>query len=148
MIIKKGFTLIEVLIVIVIIGVLVSIAAFGLQGAREGARDAKRRSDLEAVSAALELYRSDCNQYPSPSSNRVPSPLIGNNSITTCSSSNSYMSSVPTDPQSVKYYRYARPSASRFEICASLERGSGTVTCGGSSNCGTGSTCNYKITSP
>lgn len=145
--IKTGFTLIEVLIVIVIIGVLVSIAAFGVQGARSSARDAKRKSDLEAILASLELYRTDCNKYPAAASSRVPSPLLGDNSSGSCSSSNSYMSNVPVDPQSTSYYRYARTTNFTFELCASLERGSGTVTCGGSSNCGS-QRCNYKVTSP
>ena len=62
--IKKGFTLIELLVVISIIGILIAVSIFGLSGARESARDARRKSDLELIRSGLELYRADCNAYP------------------------------------------------------------------------------------
>jgi len=55
----KGFTLIELLVVIAIIGLLSTLAVVSLNGARSKARDARRVSDLKAVSSALELFRDD-----------------------------------------------------------------------------------------
>jgi len=141
---KKGFTLIELLVVISIIGVLVAVSIFGLSGARESARNAKRKSDLELVRSGLELYKADCSSYPL--SLTFGSSLVGNDSSSTCLSSNTYISEIPEDPiSSNRSYRYSS-SGNTYEICASLEDETGSVTCGGSSNCGT--TCNYKAINP
>jgi len=141
---KSAFTLIELLITVAIMGILFSISIFALTSARSSGRDGKRQADLQSIASALEIYRSDCGVYPSPSSGRVSNPLTGSEAA--CAGNN-YMQEVPQDPQG-GVYLYARPTATSYELCAHLEGGSGTETCGGSSNCGSGMTCNYKIVSP
>lgn len=141
--IRKGFTLIELLVVISIIGIIVAISIFGLSGARESARDARRKSDLELVRSSLEMYRADCGTYPA---NLNGTTLIGTGTPSSCSVSNTYIAEIPQDPIGSNIYRYST-TANGYEICASLEQdGLTPVTCGGSSNCG--ATCNYKITNP
>lgn len=62
---QKGFTIIELLIVIVVIGILATITAVALGGANERARDAKRESDVKSLQTALEAYYTIGNsQYP------------------------------------------------------------------------------------
>ena len=141
----SGFTLIELLVVISVIGVLLGLSIFGLIGARESARDAKRKADLELIRSGLEIYKSDCYFYPTGT--ELSSPLVGNNSATYCLSDNVYIHEVPEDPNSPsRSYAYYSDGKS-YEICASLEGGGDPVTCGGvSTNCG--ETCNYKVTSP
>lgn len=141
---QKGFTLIELLVVISIIGILVAVSIFGLSGARESARDSRRKADLELIKSSLEIYKADCNRYPT--SLTAGSPLVGSTPPSTCLATNTYISTVPTDPVNGRTYRYAT-TASGYEICASLEQsGLSTISCGGSSNCGTN--CNYKVTNP
>lgn len=59
-----GFTLIEILIVIGIIGLMASIALYGLGPSRARGRDAKRIGDLRSVQNALEMYANKCSVYP------------------------------------------------------------------------------------
>ena len=51
------------LVVIVIISILIGMSVFGIQGARKNSRDARRKSDLEQLRSALELYRADNGGY-------------------------------------------------------------------------------------
>lgn len=61
---KKGFTLIEVLIVVGIIGLLASVVLSGLGSVRSRGRDARRVADLRQVQQGLELYYTRCQFYP------------------------------------------------------------------------------------
>lgn len=65
---KKGFTLIEILLVVVIIMVLVGMIAPNLAGRGEQARRAAAKADIEAnISVALDMYELDSGRYPSTS---------------------------------------------------------------------------------
>jgi general secretion pathway protein G len=61
---KRAFTLAELLVVIVIIGILASIAVVSLQQSRKNARDVKRLADVKEIRTALELYFNDNHSYP------------------------------------------------------------------------------------
>lgn len=148
---KSGFTFIEILVVITIIGILIGLSAVAYSSVRKSGRDARRRGDLEQIRSALEIYRTDCGDYPARSAVVAGQPLVGDGSPSTCSSSNTYLSSIPADPLtggSYQYQYYASGDQKTYNLCAYLEKGSGTVNCNGSNeNCGT-STCNYKVTNP
>jgi type II secretion system protein G len=66
--IKKGFTLIEIIIVISIIGLIATIGMSSYSILNKNARDARRKADLEQVRSALELYRSNNGTYPTTNS--------------------------------------------------------------------------------
>lgn len=61
---KKAFTLIEMLIVIVIIGILASALIPRLQAVQARARDSKRKVDLRTIYNANEIYFLDVGKYP------------------------------------------------------------------------------------
>jgi general secretion pathway protein G len=62
---SKGFTLIELMLVIIIIGVLVAVTAPILSGRSEQARVAAARADVEgSIGVALDLYELDMGRYP------------------------------------------------------------------------------------
>ena len=61
---QRGFTLLELLVVVAIMGLISSIAFVSMQHARAEARDAKRVADISAIRNALELYYHDYGVYP------------------------------------------------------------------------------------
>lgn len=65
---KSGFTLIEVLIVVAIIGLLASVVLVGLGSFRTRGRDTRRVADLHEVQKGVELYYAKNNAYPNVSS--------------------------------------------------------------------------------
>lgn len=80
---KFGFTFIEILVVITIIGILAAVAMVSYQSANIRSRDAKRKADIEQIRSALEMYRADYTFYPASLS-----------SLTT-----TYIQTLPTPPK-------------------------------------------------
>jgi prepilin-type N-terminal cleavage/methylation domain-containing protein len=64
---SKGFTIVELLIVIVVIGILATLVIVTFTGIQQKARDSKRKTDIAAVQAALESFYSSNNYYPTAS---------------------------------------------------------------------------------
>lgn len=61
----RGFTLIEMLLVVTIIGVLAGVIATSLSGRSEEARVARARADITgSISLALDLFERDTGRYP------------------------------------------------------------------------------------
>ena len=64
---SKGFTLIEIMVVVVIIGLLATMILPRVLGRQEEAFVAKAKSDIRALTSALKLYKLDNFKYPSTS---------------------------------------------------------------------------------
>lgn len=62
---RSGFTLIEVLVVVVVITLLATLVAPNVFSHLGTAKDATARSQMEMISAALDAYRLDNGRYPS-----------------------------------------------------------------------------------
>lgn len=105
----QGFTLIELLVVIAVIGILSSIGLVSLNGARERARDAVRRTDATSFRTMLAMYYDDFGAYPDDTSVLAPR----------------YVADLPLDPKTphTPYSYSACPSGtnSSYIIYAQLE---------------------------
>ena len=66
---QRGFSLVELLIVIAIISVLLAIVYSNLSQSRENAWNKKVRSELQNVQVAMELYKAQHGKYPDPQGN-------------------------------------------------------------------------------
>lgn len=77
----RGFTLIELMVVIVILGILAGLIIPRIMGRPDEARRAKARIQMESVETALKLYRLDNGNYPSTEQGLqalVEPPTVGN----------------------------------------------------------------------
>jgi len=135
---RRGFTLIEVLVVISIIGVLMSLLLVSYQSARKTARDGKRKADLEQIRSALEMCRADTNKYPTSIYEGITESII-------CEGT-TYLQTTPKDPATNERYYYNRETELTYTLCAHLETDS-SGDCG-SASCGSSGTCNYKVVNP
>lgn len=61
---QSGFTLVELLVVIFIIGTLAGLLLTNFVGVRGRATDTKKKNDLRQLKSALRLYYNDYNIYP------------------------------------------------------------------------------------
>jgi len=61
---ERGFTLIELMVVIVILGVLAGLIVPRIMGRPEEARRMKARVQIESIETALKLYKLDTGSYP------------------------------------------------------------------------------------
>ncbi|MFH0776008.1 MAG: prepilin-type N-terminal cleavage/methylation domain-containing protein [Patescibacteria group bacterium] len=98
----KGFTLVELIIVIMIIGILAATLLPKVMGAPAKARDAAREADFNAISTALEMYFADNDKYPDAAANLGTTLVSGG-----------YLKSALKDPTNSAAYVYVYCTASR-----------------------------------
>jgi general secretion pathway protein G len=102
---QDGFTLIEIMVVILILGLLATIVVQSLRGAADKAKTTKAQADLAEIKTALDRYYLDNGFYPTtdqgltalvspPSSGRVPANY----------QSGGYIERLPSDPWGNQYF--------------------------------------------
>ncbi len=115
---KNGFTLLELLVVIGIIGILLSLITVSFTSAQKQGRDARRKQDLAAIQNAMEQYYSQ-NSFTYPACNCTDGVAGCCNPIASYFSNNT----IPVDPLGTSHYVYTS-SATEYSISATLEEGS------------------------
>ncbi len=123
---KGGFTLIEILIVVGIIGLLASVVLSGLGSVRGRGRDARRAADLRQVQQGLELYYARCQRYPGAADCGAGDPSDWAGLKESLSNSGLGVTSLSSDPlyadDSSRNYRYAvSQSGQSYILAATLE---------------------------
>jgi len=92
----KGFSLIEILVVLMIIGLLSTIVVVNVMPSQERARIEKAKADIVILENALEMYKLE--QYKYPSEEQGLSSLVVSNKTKTSNSSRGYIKRLPNDP--------------------------------------------------
>lgn len=103
----RGFTIVELLIVIVVIAILAAISVVAYNGIQARARDTTRLQDIENIRKGLELYKAEKGYYPTALNSGMPSDSTHPGASWEGSYAGSatwldrllpYMSKVPKDP--------------------------------------------------
>lgn len=120
----QGFTLVELLVVVSIIAILSVIGITVFTNTQKGARDAKRKGDIESISKALETHYNDTT-------------CGATNTNPYCPVTGTWFSGglIPTNPgPGGADYVYPSAVGSTYVVCANLENATGNS----SNNTGTG----------
>lgn len=71
---KRGFTLVEMLLVVTIIGILATVVVVKFAGVSERARIAAARDSIASISSAIDVYEVDMGKYPGSLEDLVRNP--------------------------------------------------------------------------
>jgi prepilin-type N-terminal cleavage/methylation domain-containing protein len=118
---RPGFTLVELLVVVSIIGFLATLAMVSVSVSAKKARDARRRTDLRQIQKAVELYNDENQSYPNTSGNWYGTcSSYGSKGVTGSGGyvpdlAPTYIPILPVDPRP-----YAKPGG---PPCSSLSQG-------------------------
>ena len=96
---ESGFTLIELMVVILIIGLLATIVVQNLKGATDKAKRIKAQADISALKTALDRYYLDNGSYPS-SDQGLPALVSApqNGKVPADYPPGGYIERIPNDP--------------------------------------------------
>lgn len=117
--VRKAFTLVEILIVVVILGILAAIVVPQFTNATQDAQAGNIKAQLDTLNNQIELYRARTNNYPDFTSNTVWDSMI----------SGGYIKAAPLNPYNNKssvgssdtdngWYWYTDSATGQSRLCA------------------------------
>ncbi|MGB5218954.1 MAG: type II secretion system major pseudopilin GspG [Smithella sp.] len=114
-----GFTLIELMVVIIILGVLAGLIIPRVMGRPDEARQAKATMQIGALESALKLYKLDCGSYPTTEQGLkalVEAPTVGNLPRNWRAGGYLEKGKVPKDPWDNEYVYVSPGSHGDFDL--------------------------------
>ncbi len=156
---EKGFTLMEMIIVVGIILILTGIGFSNYIFSIAKSRDTRRKSDLATISKAIQAFANDFGSYPLASSGQMIACDYNNQGLIACdwgqpmaafinNRTVTYLGETPADPDGDQNYYYeASADGGSFSLFAALENDQDpSYRTDLTQACGTGVTCNYQVT--
>lgn len=141
---QLGFTLMELMIVMMIIGILVTIVAGSFMQTKVKSRDAQRKNDITQLQRSLEAYLNDHGEYPDSTGGKVMSLDWG--APFTDANGTVYMISLPNDIKAptIQFYYHTNSTNMKYQLFTTLENAqdSDVKTFSTPPTCGT-VICNY-----
>jgi len=104
----RGFTLVEIMVVVVILGILAALIVPRVVGRTDDARAVAAKQDIAAVMGALKLYRLDNGRYPS-NEQGLPALVAKPQSTPVPTNWKQYLDRIPKDPWG-NVYLYLNPN--------------------------------------
>ena len=123
--IKKGFTLVELLIVIIIIAVLAAIAIPKFSNSSQRSKESSLRANLKLVRNAIDLFRADTGAFPATMAGLTAPTTAGlSAAAATCTIAATdwrgpYLQAVPVDPVSGSALTYGTTTANVGTVTSS-----------------------------
>lgn len=116
---NRGFTLIEIMVVIVILGILVSFVAVNIMDKPDEARQLKARMDISSLETAVKLYKLDNGVFPSTEQGLqalIEPPTVGQLSRKWRAGGYVEKGKIPTDPWGNEYIYLCPGLHGEFDI--------------------------------
>jgi len=110
---EEGFTLVELMVVIVIIGLLATVVLINVLPSQDKAMQTKARADIATLEQAMEMYRLDHFSYPADLNALVQPPPGGD---ATRYRTGGYIKKLPSDPWNRPYQLAVPGKAGPFDI--------------------------------
>lgn len=115
---SSGFTLVEIMLVVIVIGILAAMVVPRLAGRSDQAREAAARTDIDAnIAAALDLFEMDTGAYPTTEEGLEALRRKPSDPATADKWRGPYLKKMPKDPWGNSYvYRYPSSHGMDYDL--------------------------------
>ncbi|MGP1276489.1 MAG: type II secretion system major pseudopilin GspG [Caulobacterales bacterium] len=114
---EDGFTLVEIMVVVVIIGLLATVVVLNVLPSQDRARIEKARADIGRIEQAVEMFRLDMGRYPTTDEGlEVLVTAPADPRLAARFPEGGYINRLPEDPWAGQYQYMAPGEHGRFDV--------------------------------